>query len=306
MRTFHVLSFVLLLPALLFSLPVRGQNPDVQLQNETCEGPVYPSSELSRRAAILSKPEPTFTEEARARNVRGRVVVEAVLCQTGRITDLKVIEGLPFGMTGKALDAARRIKFIPAEKDGRPASQELRVEYYFNDIGDSLQLSPEQADGRLIESVEVMGNRRLEAEKILDWIQTRPGDIYKSEQVERDLEAILSHGYFDKAATRALTEEGARGGVSVVFEIKELPIISEVRFEGLRDIAKSEIYEAFEKEKIDVRGGARYEPSKVENARQVIKQLVASHGSGNVRVDIRVEQTTASTLVLTFIVSGEQ
>jgi len=104
----------------------------------------------------------------------------------------------------------------PLEKKLWKAADKLRVEYNFNDIGDSLQLSPEQADGRLIESVEVQGNRRLKSERVLGWIQTRAGDIHKSEQVKRDLEAVprIAQGsdFSTSRAERSVLHESLAGG----------------------------------------------------------------------------------------------
>ena|SRR5258706_21033 len=101
--------------------------------DETCPAPVYQNSkELSRKATIKSKPSPGYTEEARHHHLKGRVVLKVVLCQTGNVTDIKAIEGLPFGMTERVIAAARKIDFTPAEKDGHSVSQRLLVKYYFN------------------------------------------------------------------------------------------------------------------------------------------------------------------------------
>ena len=40
---------------------------------------------------------------------------------------------------------------------------------------------------QIVESVEIIGNRRLRKDDILYYIQTRPGDPYNVEQVQRDL-----------------------------------------------------------------------------------------------------------------------
>ena len=77
-----------------------------------------------------------------------------------------------------------------------------------------------QQSQRLVESVDITGNRRLRKDDILYWVQTRPGDPFNEQQVQRDLQAILALGFFDKTATRVLTEEGARGGINVIFEVK--------------------------------------------------------------------------------------
>jgi outer membrane protein assembly factor BamA len=76
-----------------------------------------------------------------------------------------------------------------------------------------------QQNQRLVESVDITGNRRLRKDDILYYVQTRPGDPYNEQQVQRDLQAILALGFFDKTKTRVLTEEGARGGINVIFEV---------------------------------------------------------------------------------------
>src|SRR5829696_10251979 len=87
---------------------------------------------------------------------------------------------------------------------------------------------------RVVENVEVINNRRLRKDDILYYIQTRPGDPYNEAQVQRDYETLLSLTFFDKTATRVLTENGPRGGVNIIFEVKELPIIRDLTFEGLK------------------------------------------------------------------------
>jgi hypothetical protein len=42
------------------------------------------------------------------------------------------VSGLPYGLTEKAIAAARQIRFQPAMKDGRAVSQFIQIEYNFN------------------------------------------------------------------------------------------------------------------------------------------------------------------------------
>ena len=85
---------------------------------------------------------------------------------------------------------------------------------------------------QLVEEVDIQGNRRLRDEDLLYYIKTRAGDVYNPQQLERDLRELLSLNFFDKTATRVLTEEGVRGGIRVIFEVQELPIIRDLQFEG--------------------------------------------------------------------------
>ena len=116
--------------ALTFVIIASGQDAG-RHQEETCSGPVFKAKEVTRRAKITYIREPGFTEEARAHGVEGTVVLTAVLCRTGKVTDIKVIKGLPDGLTEAAVESTRGIRFEPAEKDGEAVSQGLRRELEF-------------------------------------------------------------------------------------------------------------------------------------------------------------------------------
>ena len=95
-------------------------------------GPVFKSAEVTHKALLVWKPEPGYTDEARRSDVAGVVKVRLVLSSDGRVTNIQVIKGLPAGLTERAVAAATHICFLPAEKDGRPVSTWVTVEYNFN------------------------------------------------------------------------------------------------------------------------------------------------------------------------------
>jgi TonB family protein len=92
----------------------------------------FKQMEVTRKAILLFKPEPGFTEDARRFNVTGVVRLRGILSSAGKVTALSVVKPLPHGLTRKALVAARSIQFEPAQKDGRPVSQYVVLEYNFN------------------------------------------------------------------------------------------------------------------------------------------------------------------------------
>jgi len=101
-------------------------------QDEVCGDPIYGPKEVTRRAKITSITGPTYTEEARAKRVRGTVVLTAILCRTGKVTNIEVVQNLPYGLTERAVESTRAIKFQPAEKDGEVVSQRFRRECNFS------------------------------------------------------------------------------------------------------------------------------------------------------------------------------
>ena len=93
---------------------------------------VFGPREATERVRVLSKAEPSYTESARKYSVQGTVILRAVFSKDGRVTNIKVVKGLPHGLTQAAITAAQRIEFTPATKDGRPVSQYIQLEYNFN------------------------------------------------------------------------------------------------------------------------------------------------------------------------------
>jgi TonB family protein len=93
---------------------------------------IYVGKEVDRKIRLGMKPEPSYTESARANQITGTVVLKAVFLSNGMVTNIRVISGLPNGLTERAIDAARKIKFIPAMKDGKYVSIWMQLEYNFN------------------------------------------------------------------------------------------------------------------------------------------------------------------------------
>lgn len=103
-------------------------------QGNNVEDPdrVYPVPQVTERARVLLKPEPQYTEDARRNQITGSVILRVVFSRTGEVTNIRAIHALPFGLTEKAIAAARLIRFRPATKDGRPVNVYMQLEYNFN------------------------------------------------------------------------------------------------------------------------------------------------------------------------------
>ena len=84
------------------------------------------------RAHVLSKPEPQYTEDARKNQISGTVVLKVVFASSGEVVQIRAVRTLPFGLTERAIAAARQIRFEPAKRDGQPVSVSMQLEYNFN------------------------------------------------------------------------------------------------------------------------------------------------------------------------------
>jgi TonB family protein len=120
---------------LLSSLRLRQADDRITTDKQSHEyipGDTFLHTEVTRRAIIVSKTEPFYTPQARANQIVGTVTLEAILAEDGYIANITVTKELKDGLTESAIQAARSIRFFPAEKDGKPVSQRMKLEYNFN------------------------------------------------------------------------------------------------------------------------------------------------------------------------------
>ncbi len=85
----------------------------------------------SLRPTIIYRERAKYTEEARANKIQGTVVLSVVYTFDGRITDIRVVRGLPDGLSESAIEAAKKIRFQPAVKAGQPTSVRGNIEFNF-------------------------------------------------------------------------------------------------------------------------------------------------------------------------------
>jgi TonB family protein len=92
---------------------------------------VYATIEVERLPYIPRLPFPKYVPQARQNRTTGEVALHVILGPTGTVSDVKVIKGLPNGLTESSIAAARAIKIEPALVGGKPVSIVIKVEYQF-------------------------------------------------------------------------------------------------------------------------------------------------------------------------------
>jgi TonB family protein len=77
--------------------------------------------------AMISGPEPEYTQEAIERGVQGQMTVRCVVAHDGSVRNCRVLKGLPF-MNASVVDALERRRYHPATVQGKAVD----VFYTFN------------------------------------------------------------------------------------------------------------------------------------------------------------------------------
>jgi len=70
----------------------------------------------------LVAPQPLFTEEARRARVEGVIILQTVVDALGNVSSIKVLKGLPLGLSESAVETVSGWKFKPATLNGEPVA----------------------------------------------------------------------------------------------------------------------------------------------------------------------------------------
>jgi TonB family protein len=80
---------------------------------------------------ITFKPNPLYTDEARSLKLEGEVLLEVSFASTGVLHVNRVVKGLGHGLDQAAIDAANKMRFKPALRNGQPVDSTAIVHVVF-------------------------------------------------------------------------------------------------------------------------------------------------------------------------------
>ena len=89
-----------------------------------------------------------------------------------------------------------------------------------------------------IDSIRVIGNRRIPKETVLARLFSHPGDTYDPISTERDFNSLWNTGYFEDL--RIEREDSEKGIILNVF-VREKPTIREINYKGNNSVSTSDI-----------------------------------------------------------------
>jgi TonB family protein len=118
-------------------LTVEG-DPAIRVVDQTTAAdapvdiPTRSPSSPNQKLTILYQEKARYTDEARRNEVQGSVVLNVMFSYDGTIQSIRVVRELPYGLTENAIEAAKKIKFNPAIKNGEPVSVRGDLEFKFN------------------------------------------------------------------------------------------------------------------------------------------------------------------------------
>ncbi len=100
--------------------------------------PIFPEAHfllaqcLKESHMLLNLAQPRYTEEARALKIQGTVSMGLLVTENGDVDSVLVFRGLGHGLDEQATEVARKLKFSPATRSGKPIPYLKKVSVEFN------------------------------------------------------------------------------------------------------------------------------------------------------------------------------
>ncbi len=123
------------------------------------------------RLKILEQPRPELPTHHGTLDVQGSVILKVQFLEFGEVGEVTVIKQLPAGLTQRAIEAVRKIKFEPEKSEGKAVTVERTLEYAYSWNGGWRIVTekpfaakpagePEKAEAIVAKAVSLLGGDR--------------------------------------------------------------------------------------------------------------------------------------------------
>lgn len=141
-----------------------------------------------------------------------------------------------------------------------------------------------QANGLvLVDSIEVVGNQRIQTQNILALFAIQPGQEITYRAVQRGTKELLNTGQFDDVIIRA---RGGEAGAPYVLTIQvdEAPLVRSVSIQGLQNVSAREV-----RDTTGLNSGFPLSQQRILDAKAYIRSELASEGIPFAEITERLE-----------------
>ncbi len=157
------------------------------------------------------------------------------------------------------------------------------------------QLPPTEAElarGLPILAIEVAGNQRVAAEDIMTYLRTRTGQLFRPEELTRDVRELWDSGFFDDIVVDLTRKDD---GVRIRFIIRERSNVKTVTYEGNVAIEAEKFEEA-----VEVKNDTILSYPAIRRSVQKIRDMYAEEGYFLAEVEHEVIPQRDNEVVIAF------
>ena len=166
----------------------------------------------------------------------------------------------------------------------------------FDDVTEE-ETQQRRAGEEIVEEVTFRGTRRIPRDSLAARIFTKRGDLFDSQTLRRDFMVLWNTGYFDDL--RLEIEDGEIGKI-VRFQVTERRVVRTIRYEGNKSATLSDILERFKERNVGLTVESRYDPTTVNRAAFVLRELLGERGRQYADVSPEVRQIPPASVEIVF------
>ena len=141
------------------------------------------------------------------------------------------------------------------------------------------------------------GTRRIPRDSLAARIFTKRGDLFDAQTLRRDFMVLWNTGYFDDL--RLEVEDGEQGKI-IRFLVTERRVVRTIRYEGNKSATLSDILERFKERNVGLTVESRYDPTTVNRAVYVLRELLGERGRQYAEVNPEVRQIPPASVEIVF------
>ncbi len=135
-----------------------------------------------------------------------------------------------------------------------------------------------------VDSIRVTGNARQATPVVLADLGIRPGDVVTGRHIQRAVQRLFATGQYDDIRVYAI--DNATGGMTLLVEIVERPLILGYRFEGLEHISAGTI-----RDTVGLAANEPLSPARVHEAQLQIRSELSKKGYVRAQIDTSLVPT---------------
>jgi len=168
-------------------------------------------------------------------------------------------------------------------------------------LGTAPDVPPTEAElarGQPIGAIEIAGNQRVSAEDIMTYLREKPGQLFRPEELTRDVRELWESGYFDDIQVDMARRDD---GVRLRFIVRERSNIAGVVYEGNAEVETEKIEEA-----VEVKANTILSYPAIRRTVQKIRDMYAEKGFFLAEVEYEVVPQPDNEVMLKFRVKEHE
>ncbi|MBI4376340.1 MAG: outer membrane protein assembly factor BamA [Elusimicrobia bacterium] len=160
--------------------------------------------------------------------------------------------------------------------------------------------SPSPAPPWVIGEISVSGNKNVKASVIRGQSKVRKGDLYDRPDLDRDIQALLGLGNFERVAADISSTgqpvpehlrkvSGSSNTIKLTFLVSEKPVIKKIKFEGQKKISKGTLTDL-----LSLKAKDPFDPLKLSEDRDKMLAKYEEKGYLNTKIDPVIDKDTST------------